>query len=63
MIHMRTLKDRLARTMEEDPKTLHWYARRIGISVHTLITVLSGERDPRRLTRWKIEQYLKGKNV
>ena len=61
MVYLLDLQKRLLKVIEEYPISYAKYAKEIGVTEHTLIHFLQGDKMPRRFTRWKIERFLKGK--
>lgn len=52
------LRNDLKEIIDSYPESYKKYADRIGIEQRTLLSFLKGQRVPRRMSRWKIEQFV-----
>lgn len=57
------LRNRVIKIMEKEPKSYDDYAKEIGISLHTFFYFIKGKKVPSRITKMKIELFLKKKEV
>lgn len=58
MMMLLDMQNQLAKIIEDFPCPYLYYAKQIGITEHTLLSFLGNKREPRRMTRWKIEQFI-----
>lgn len=59
MAFLSELQSNLKKIIDDYPMSYAQYAKMIGVTEHTLLFFLKGDREPRRLTRWKIERFIK----
>jgi hypothetical protein len=59
MDNVSELRDRVVKMMEKNPHSYDYYAKKIGLSLHTFFYFMKAKKEPARLTIMKIELFLK----